>query len=80
MSIQDREEGDNATHFPGLVMDQAGEEPDIADPQRDRKSITAARKAPGELPPPRINGLKVKLCGVCEKNEPKYKCARCYLP
>lgn len=21
-----------------------------------------------------------KLCGVCNENEPKYKCSRCYLP
>lgn len=23
---------------------------------------------------------KKKLCGVCNENEPKYKCTRCYLP
>ncbi|KAH7356855.1 hypothetical protein BKA65DRAFT_548241 [Rhexocercosporidium sp. MPI-PUGE-AT-0058] len=40
---------------------------------------TASKEAEESSPPP-PEPPKKKLCGVCNKNEYKYKCSRCFLP
>ncbi|PBP21336.1 zinc finger (HIT type) family protein [Diplocarpon rosae] len=43
--------------------------------------VEEAPKIPEESPSPLVTpAVPRKLCSVCNQNEPKYKCSRCYLP
>lgn len=80
MSVEDSGE-DTMTAIPGLRLlssdtMRASEEPIEASPIVDGEAPASTAVRPSA----EDNISKEKLCTVCNKTEPKYKCARCYLP
>lgn len=70
-----------ATPIPGLNLRSSTEEKVAEEGDHESQPIDQAGTIPSaELSLAENDVVKVKLCGVCSKNESKYKCARCYLP
>jgi hypothetical protein len=80
MSIEDAVEK-TTTPIPGLNPIYPDEERTLEDPESRTNTLDQEGSAlSAELLLAKNNVSKENLCGVCNKNEAKYKCTRCYLP